>query len=153
MASPTPAAQLKGFLAKYTPAMNARMKAAHGKVRKLVPGAVEMVYDNWNGLVIGFSPSERPSDAVLSIVALPDHVTLCFLNGKKLPDPAKLLKGSGSRVRHRKLADISELDSKPIRTLIAHAIDRADPPFDPGVRNTLVIRAISPKQRPRRPAR
>jgi len=152
MPTPTPAAQLKSFLAKYTPAMRAEMQAAHSKMRKLLPGAVEMVYDNWNGLVIGFSPSERPSEAVLSLIALPDHVTLCFLSGKRLPDPDKLLKGSGSRVRHCRLS-VRDLDTRPIRRLITLAIAQADPPFDPGVKNMLVIKSISAKQRPRRPSK
>jgi hypothetical protein len=75
MAPPTAAAQLTSFLAKYTPAMHAEMKAAHAKVRTLVPGAVEVVYDNWNGTVVGFGPTERASEAVLSLIVLPDHVT------------------------------------------------------------------------------
>ena len=151
MTSPTAAAQLKTFLAKYTRAMHVEMKAAHAKMRKLVPGAVEMVYDNWNGLVVGFGPSERASEAVLSLIALPDHVTLCFLKGKKLPDPAKLLKGGGTTVRHCRLASIADLDSRPIRTLITLAIKQADPPFDTQARNKLVIKSVSGKQRPRRP--
>ena len=153
MASPTPAAQLKRFLAKYTPAMSREMKAAHTRMRKLVPGAVEMVYDNWNGLVVGFGPTERASEAVLSLIALPDHITLCFLKGKKLPDPEKLLRGAGSIVRHCRLAGVADLDKRPIRKLISLAIAQADPPFDAGVRNKLVIKSVSAKQRPRRPSR
>src|ERR1017187_9615363 len=114
MTSSTAATQLKTFLAKYTPAMHAEMKAAHAKMRKLVPGAVEMVYDNWNGLVVGFGPTERPSEAVLSLIALPDHVTLCFLKGKKLPDPDKLLRGGGTTVRHCRLASLADPDTRPI---------------------------------------
>src|SRR5450631_548328 len=110
MAPPTAAAQLKGFLAKYTPAMRAEMKAAHARMRNLVPGAVELVYDNWNGLVIGFGPTQCPSEAVLSLLAMPDHVTLCFLKGKRLPDPGKLLKGGGITVRHCRLAGVADLD-------------------------------------------
>jgi hypothetical protein len=151
MAPPTAAAQLRTFLAKYTPAMHAEMKAAHAKMRKLVPGAVEMVYDNWNGLVIGFGPTERASEAVLSIIALPEHVTLCFLKGKKLPDPKKLLRGGGTTVRHSRLAGLADLDRRPIRKLITLAIKQAEPPFDTKARNKLVIKSISPKQRPRRP--
>jgi len=151
MAPPTAAARLKSFLAKYTPAMHAQMKAAHAKLRKLVPGAVEMVYDNWNGLVIGFGPTERASEAVLSIIALPDHVTLCFLMGKKLPDPEKLLRGGGNKVRHCRLASPADLDTRPIRTLIGLAIGQVEPSFDPKARNTLVIKSVSAKQRPRRP--
>jgi hypothetical protein len=139
------------FLAKYTPAMHAQMKAAHAKMRKLVPGAVEMVYDNWNGLVIGFGPTERASEAVLSIIALPEHVTLCFLKGKKLPDPEKLLRGGGTTVRHCRLTSPADLDKRPIRKLITLAIKQAEPPFEPKASNKLVIKSISPKQRPRRP--
>jgi hypothetical protein len=152
MPTPTPAAQLKSFMAKYTPAMHAEFKAAHAKMRALVPGAVEMVYDNWNGLVIGFGPTERPSEAELSIVALPDHVTLCFLNGKKLPDPDKILQGGGNQVRHVRLGSVKDLDSKPIRKLISLAIDRADPAYDSAAKPRLIIKSISAKQRPRRPS-
>jgi hypothetical protein len=153
MTSPAAAAQLKAFLAKYTPAVHAEMKAAHAKMRKLVPGAVEMVYDNWNGLVVGFGPTERASEAVLSLFAAPDHVTLCFLKGKKLPDPGKLLKGSGNVVRHCRLAGLPDLDKPPIRKLISLAIAQADPPFDTAARNRLVIKSVSAKQRPRRPSK
>ena len=153
MPAPTPAAQWKSFLAKYTPAMRAQMKAAHARMRKYLPGAIEMVYDNWNGLVVGFSPTDRPSDAVLSLIALPDHVTLCFLFGKGLPDPDKILNGSGSRVRHRRLVSVADLDKRPIRKLITLAIAQGDPPFDPGIKNKLVIKSVSAKQRPRRPSK
>lgn len=129
------------------------MKAALATMRRLVPGAVELVYDNWNGLVVGFGPSERASEAVLSIIALPDHLTLCFLKGKRLPDPRKLLKGGGSTVRHCRLAGHADLDNLPIRKLITLAIAQADPPFDPTLRNRLVIKSVSAKQRPRRPVR
>ena len=150
---PTPAAQLKSFMAKFTPAMHAEFKKAHAKMRTLVPGAHEMVYDNWNGLVIGFGPTDRPSEAVVSIVCLPDHVTICFLRGKKMPDPQKMLLGGGTTVRHIKMKSVKELDSKPVRNFIKLAIDGAHPPFDPERKNTLVIRAISAKQRPRRPSK
>ena len=153
MPPPTPVAQLKTFLAKFTPAMHAEMKSAHAKMRKLVPGAVEMVYDNWNGLVVGFGPTERASEAVLSLIVLPDHVTLCFLKGKRLPDPDKLLKGSGNIVRHYRLAALADLDKRPIRKLITLAVAQADPPFDTTARNKLVIKAVSAKQRPRRPSK
>ena len=49
----TPAAQLAGFMAKYTPAMAREGRAALRRMRRLVPGAVQLVYDNWNGLVVG----------------------------------------------------------------------------------------------------
>jgi hypothetical protein len=88
--------QLESFLAKYDPAVADFAHRTLAKMRRLMPGAVEMVYDNYNWLVIGFSPTERPSEAIFSIVLPPGRVTLCFLQGAGLPDPDKRLRGSGN---------------------------------------------------------
>ena len=144
--------QLAGFMAKYTPDMAREGRAAIARMRKLVPHAVQMVYDNYNGLVVGFSPNDRPSDAVVSILMMPAWVTLCFIqNGPDLPDPERLLKGNGNVVRHTRLASARALDTPAIRALIREAVKRSDVPFDPRQRARLVIKSISTKQRPRRP--
>ena len=79
MTTPSPATQLAGFLAKFNPPIVKLAKAARAKLRKRLPGAIEMVYDNYNALVIGYSPTERPSDAILSIVIFPKKVSVCFI--------------------------------------------------------------------------
>ena len=145
----TPQQQLDGFMAKYSPEMVKSGKATLRKMRKRLSGAVQMVDDNWNGLVIGFSPTERPSEAILSIILLKDHVTLCFLHGAKLRDPHKLLKGGGSRVRHIRLSGPDDLDSPEIEELMTLAIEASPKPI-PGGKSKLLIKSISPKQRPRR---
>ena len=137
-------------MAKYTPALARSAKAMLRKMRKRLPGAVEMVYDNWNGLVIGFGPSERPSEAVLSLLLLPEHVTLCFLQGAKLRDPKKLLRGGGNQVRHIQLLNgPDDLESPDIDDLIERATASVEFPE----KRRLIIKSISPKQRPRRPAK
>jgi hypothetical protein len=149
----TARAQLAGFMAKYTPAMAREGRAALARLRRLVPGAVQMVYDNWNGLVVGFGPTERASDAVVSILMVADHVSLCFIqDAPALPDPGHLLQGSGNVVRHIKLTSARDLDKPAIRALVKAAVSRSDVPFEPRRRGTLVIKSISKKQRPRRPA-
>jgi len=153
-------AQLDSFLAKYDPEVASFARRALAKMRKLVPGAVEMVYDNYNWLVIGFSPTERPSEAIFSLVLPPGKVTLCFLQGAGLPDPARRLRGGGNVVRNVRLYSTGEpdarvLDDPEIRALINVALNRAKVPMPAGgrPRGKLVIRAISAKQRPRRVAR
>ena len=89
--------QLDSFLAKYDPEVEDFTRRALAKMRKLAPGAIEMVYDNYNWLVIGFSPTERPSEAIFSLVLPPGRVTMCFLQGAGLPDPAKRLQGQRQR--------------------------------------------------------
>jgi hypothetical protein len=144
----TPGEQLDAFMAKYSPEIVKTANAMLRKMRKQIPGAIEMVYDNWNGLVIGFGATERPSDAMVSLLLLPDHVTLCFLHGAKLRDPHKLLQGSGNQVRHIRLNEPADLDSAPVRELIELAVEQAPEPVR-GPRQ-LIIKSVSAKQRPRR---
>src|SRR5947209_1396139 len=108
MPTPTPQRQLTAFMAKYTPAIAAKAKAILAKMRRRLPGAIEMVYDNYNALVIGFGPTERPSEAVFSIVLNPHYVVLCFIQGAKIRDPQKLLRGGGKQVRNVILEDAAD---------------------------------------------
>src|SRR5580700_8245416 len=131
--------QLDSFLAKYDPEVEAFARRALAKMRKLVPGAIETVYDNYNWLVIGFSPTERPSEAIFSLVLPPGRVTLCLLQGAGLPDPAKRLQGSGKVVRNIRLYNADEPDAKvldetEVRALINVALNRARVPMPAGAR-------------------
>jgi hypothetical protein len=149
--------QLDSFLAKYDPEVEAFTRRALVKMRQLVPGAIEMVYDNYNWLVIGFSPSERPSEAIFSLVLPPGRVTLCFLQGAGLPDPAKRLKGSGNVVRNIRLYNAGEPDAKllddpEVLALINVALNRAKVPMpaEGRPRRKLIIRVVAARQKPRR---
>jgi hypothetical protein len=142
--------QLSGFIDKYASDLARQARAARRKMQTRLPGAVEMVYDNYNWLVIGYGPNERPSDAVFSLLVNPGGwVTLCFLEGAHLPDPGKLLRGSGNRVRHIRLKSPDDLDLPAVRALMIAAMEEADPRFDPRARRKLVIRSVSVKQRQR----
>ena len=120
-------------------------------MRKRVPGGYEFVYDNYNALVFGYGPTDRPSDAVLSLAVMPQWVTLCFLKGAKFPDPKKLLRGSGNIVRNIRLQSPAHLDDPDVCGFVKLAIAGAKPrfPAEGGAPKT-VIRSISAKQRPRR---
>src|SRR4051812_41198707 len=96
-----------------------------------IAGAQVLVYDNYNVLAIGFGPSAKAGQAVLSLAGFPRWVTLCFLQGAALPDPQGLLKGVGSRVRHVRLETREKLDDPRVQALIDAALERAEPPFDP----------------------
>ncbi len=148
----SPDRQLDTFLDRYSPPVAALARDCLKKMRARLPGAVQLVYDNYNALVIGFGPSERASEAIFSIALYPRWVTLFFLQGAGLPDPRHLLKGSGKVVRHIVLASASDLDLPPIQELMAKALQRAETSVDPGATGRLVIRSISAKQRPRRPS-
>jgi Domain of unknown function (DU1801) len=148
----SPAKQIASFLAKYNPEVASDAKASRAKMQTRVPGGFEFVYDNYNALVFGYGPTERPSEAVLSLAVMPQWVTLCFLKGARLPDPKKLLRGSGNIVRNIRLQSPADLDEREVSSFITQSIAAATPPFPPeGGRQQTVIKSISTKQRPRRP--
>jgi hypothetical protein len=149
----TPAAQLTGFLAKYTPQMAAQARAVLAAMRKRLPGALELVYDNYNALVVGFGASERASGIVFSIAVYPRWVTLFFAGGARLPDPHRRLGGDGKRVRQIRLDNgARDLADPQVRALMDEALARASTPIDKSAKRRLIIKSISAKQRPRRPA-
>ena len=142
--------QLDSFIDKFSPEVATRTREELARMRALLPSAIEMVYDNYNALAIGFGPSERASEAIFSLAVFPRWVTLCFLQGAKIPDPGKLLNGSGNQVRHIRLTDPETLLSPAVRTLMLAALARAKVPLSPYTKHSIIIKSISAKQRPRR---
>ena len=147
----TPSAQVSRFMARYDADIIGVAIDARARLRRRMPGAHELVYDNYNALVIGFGPTERASDAVLSLALYPRWVTLFFLFGATLPDPLGLLKGSGKQVRSIRLATASTVDTPGVRALIDAALAEADPPMPLRSRGRVIIKSVSAKQRTRRP--
>jgi hypothetical protein len=149
----SPSKQLDSFLARYNPEIASLARRALTIMRNRLAGSIEMVYDNYYALVIGFVPNERPSDAIFSIALYPDHVSLCFLQGAGIPDPHGRLSGSGNLARHVRLESAATLDDPEIVSLMNAALHRAKVPLDPKQPRSLIIKSISTKQRPRRPSK
>jgi hypothetical protein len=146
-----PEAQLDTFLAKFTPEVEAQARAALERMQALLPGAVQLVYDNYNALAIAFGANDKLSGVVFSIALYPRWVSLFFARGVELPDPERLLQGTGKGIRHIVLKDIALFDRPAVQALIAEALVRATPPIDQTKPGTLIIKSVSAKQRPRRP--
>jgi hypothetical protein len=146
--------QLRTFIEKFEPDNQATIRAAHRALRKRFPTANELVYDNYNFFVIGYGAMERPSDCFVSIAAAANGVGLCFIHGASLPDPAKILSGSGKQTRFLRLPSRDVLRQNEVQALLTLAAARAKTPLPTTGRGTLIIRSISAKQRPRkRPGR
>jgi hypothetical protein len=141
--------RLKSFIAKFEPRHQALIRSVRKAMRARLPGAYELVYDNYNFFVIGYSPTERPSDSIFSIAAAANGVGLCFIRGASLADPKKVLQGSGSQTRFLRLPTADVLERAEVRALMKAAMAKAKPLDGNG---ELVIRSVSAKQRPRRKA-
>jgi hypothetical protein len=119
-------------------------------LRKRLPGAFDLVYDNYNALAVAFSPTERSSAALLSIAVYPRWVSLFFAQGARLRDPTSILKGAGNRMRHIVLTSAKDIERADTDTLITQALAVAGNPLKADARRRLIIKAVTAKQRPRR---
>lgn len=142
--------QLEGFIARFTPQIADRVRAARALLRQRLPGATELAYDNYNALAIGYGPGDKTSEAVFSLAIYPRNVLLYFLPGVGLPDPEGLLQGEGKVGRYLCLKDVALLDEPAIIALIEAALDRAKHPL-PSSGGRTIVKSISARQRPRRP--
>jgi hypothetical protein len=145
-------AQLEGFIDKFTPEIGALTRVLLARMKARVPGATILVYDNYNALAIGFAAGERVKDVVLSLAVYPRWVSLFFMQGRGLADPDSLLKGEGNMVRHVQAITEASFDDPRVDALIAAALGAAEQPIDPAGEGALIVKSVSAKQRPRRPA-
>ena len=136
------------FIDKFAPGVAALLRACRIELRRQLPGAFELVYDNYNFFVIGLCPEERPSSCVVSLAASANGVALSFYRGADVPDPDGLLQGEGKQNRFVRLADVEALRSAGVQALIRAAAGLG-PPFMPGAGRT-IVRSVSARQRPRR---
>ena len=136
------------FIDKFAPDVAARIRDCRSELRRQLPGAFELVYDNYNFFVIGFCSSARPSDCIVSLVASAKGVALSFYRGADVADPDGLLQGEGKQNRFVRLADAEALRVPAVRTLILTAAGLG-PLHAPGPGVT-IVRSISARQRPRR---
>ena len=142
--------QLRSFIDKFEPAYQTVIKTARKKLRQRFPTATELVYDNYNFFVIGYGPTERPSDSIVSIAAASNGVGLCFIHGASLADPGGILQGSGKQTRFLRLPSADILDRLEVQSLLTRAANHGKTPMPLEGKGKLIIRSVSAKQRPRR---
>jgi hypothetical protein len=142
--------QLSKFIAKFEPKHRALIGSVRRALRKRLPTANELVWDNYNFFVVGYSPTERPSDSILSLAAASNGVGLSFYRGSTLPDPHGILQGAGKQNRFIRLESAKTLARPEVEAVIAAAVAQAKVPLPSSGRGKLFIRSVSATQRPRR---
>jgi hypothetical protein len=142
--------QLQRFIDKFEPKHQALIRAVRKILRKRLPSANELVWDNYNFFVIGYSATERPSDSIVQIAAAANGVGLAFYHGASLPDPHRILLGSGSQNRFVRVESMETLNRPEVKALIDAAEAQAKVPFPASGGGKVIIRSISAKQKARR---
>lgn len=150
VSSASTAKQLATFIARFDPKVASAIRKCRAQLRRLLPTAIELVYDNYNFFVIGYAATERASDCIVSIAAASNGVGLSFYHGASLPDPKKLLLGAGKQNRFVRLPTPAILKAPAVLTLIRAAVAQAKTPLPKAGGGYTVIKSVSAKQRPRR---
>src|SRR4051794_30068465 len=135
---------------KFEPANAKLIRQCRVELRKLMPTAIELVYDNYNFFVIGYCTTSRASDCIVSIAAAANGVGISFYRGATLADPDKLLQGSGKQNRFMRVPNAKNLRSPEALAIINAAIAQAKVPLPLKGAGRTIIQSVSSKQRPRR---
>jgi len=150
----TPAAQLRAYIEKLDPKNQKLFRSVRAAVRKRFPSANELAYDYSHALVIGYSPAERGIDSIVAIRACATGVSLYFNQGPQLPDPTRLLRGSGKQTRFIQVEAASQLVHPDVKALLDATIEQARVPLPAKGKGTLIIKPDGAKKtRRRRPSK
>ena len=146
----TPEAHLRSYINRFDPKEQKLFRSVRAAVRKRFPTVNELAYEYPNSVVIGYSPTERGIDAIVAIAACADGARLYFSQGPQLPDPKRLLRGSGKQTRFVQVEAASQLAHPDVEALIAATIDQARIPLPSKGKGSLIIKSAAAKKRPRR---
>ena len=143
--------QIARFLAEYTPQIEAQLREARQLLRACFARGFELVFNNYNALVFGISPSERSSEAFISVAGYPRWTTLFFLHGAGLQDPNGLLEGNGKQVRGIRLESAATIGMPQVQALIAQAARPHASALLAAPRLSTIVKQVATERRPRRP--
>lgn len=133
-----------------------KVKAAALWLREFVwdlyPDTNELIYDNYNAVAFGWSPTDKAGDVFCSIAVCSDHVNFGFNRGVDIDDPAKMLLGDGSQYRYIRVRDKEDFPEWYMKELLEAAyqnsLSRMKPLKNPRKGET-IVKSISPvKRRP-----
>ncbi len=129
-----------------------------GFVWDMYPKANEMIYDNYNALAFGWSPTDKMSQVFCSIAVGRSsyNVHFGFYWGSKITDPKKILLGEGNQYRYILVKNIKEFPQAYMKKLVkeayAYSCSLVKPVIKGGVvikppEGTTVTRSIVPVKR------
>ncbi len=121
MAHPTPR-QLKTFLKPYDSSTQKLALSLRQIVLDEMGPCYEHIYDAYSAVAIGYGVGPRMPDFIFHIAVYSNHVNLGFNWGATLPDPDRLLEGSGKQIRHISIRTEADLAKPVLRQYIKKAM-------------------------------
>ena len=112
----------EALLERMTPHARTLAAEVRALVKELIPRSVEHVHMGWE--VITFGSTAKMGDAFAALAFRPTYVNVQFMDAAELPDPKRLLEGTGKRMRHVKVYTVDRARSLELRALITAAAQR-----------------------------
>ncbi len=112
---------LKVFLKPFPNDVQKNALALREWVWDLYPNTNELIYDNYNALAFGWSPTDSSGDAFCAIAVYGSVINFGFNRGSEIQDPKEILKGNGSLYRYYRVNDIKDFPKPYIKKLLKEA--------------------------------
>jgi hypothetical protein len=121
-------------------------------VWRLYPAANELIYDNYNAVAFGWSPTDRVGDTFCSIAVGRSsyNVHFGFYWGSKIGDPKRILLGEGNQYRYIIVKKKNEFPKAYMRKLMKEAYAYSHGKMkvnNPILKGATITKSISPVKR------
>ena len=119
----------------------------------LCPEANELIYDNYNAVAFGWSPTDKVGHTICSIAVgrSSKNVHFGFYWGNELSDPEKMLLGEGNQYRYILVTDKEIFPKAYITELVSEAYQNSlSKVKDPKqiIHGQTIVKSVSEKKRP-----
>ena len=108
------------IVATASPLVRQLAEGARALIRSVYPAVVEVAWPRQRNIGYGVGP-KKMSEHFCYIAVLQDAINLGFMYGSELPDPKKLLKGTGKLLRHARISTPEQLTDPALRALLKAA--------------------------------
>ncbi len=106
--------------AEANPMVQELARRAKSLILEVMPDVVEVAWPRQKIISYGVGP-KKMSEHFCYIAVLKERINLGFYYGADLPDPAKLLEGTGKSLRHIKISGLEQLTDPQLKQLVEAA--------------------------------
>lgn len=113
---------LAAFLANYPPDVQTMASGARALILEVMPNTIELIDPSADLIAYGLDRGYK--GLICGITLFKAHINIMLAQGASLPDPQRLLKGTGKLARHIKVTQLADLKNPGARALLQNAYQR-----------------------------
>lgn len=117
--------QIEAYLLPFNDEITALAQQIREYIREETKPAFEIVGDSTQSLNMGYGFTEKAWDCYCAIIIYSNHVNISFPSGSSLKDPDEILIGAGSKIRHIRIREISDIKEANVMKLLTEAREKA----------------------------